>query len=57
MWQIDSFICDVYMAHKRVVYGRVSRAITLKTVLYVQIIVRMRGPYNSQTNIYSTKKK
>jgi len=57
MWEIYYFICDVYMAHKHVVYAGASRALTLKTVSYLQITVHMRVLYNSQTNIYWTKKK
>jgi len=57
MWEIHYFICDVYMAHKHVLYAGDSRALTLKTVSYPQITVRMRVLYNSQAHIYLTKKK
>jgi len=56
MWEIYYFICDVYLAHKQVVYAGASRAWTLKTVSSVQITVRMRVLYNSQTNIYLTRR-
>jgi hypothetical protein len=57
MWEMNCFICDVYMTHKCVVYAGASHALTLKTLSYLQITVRMRVLYNSQTNIYLTKKK
>jgi len=42
------------MAHKHVVYAGASRALTLKTLSYLQITVRMRVLYNFQRNIYLT---
>jgi hypothetical protein len=57
MWEIYYFICDVRMAHKHVVYAGASRPLSLQTVSYLQITVRVRILYNSQTNIYLTKQK
>jgi hypothetical protein len=57
MWEIYSFICDVYLAHKHVVYDRTLRVLTFKTMQYLQITVHMRVPYHSHTNIYLTKQK
>lgn len=57
MWEIYYFICDVYMAYKCVVHAGASLALTLKTVSYLPITVRVRVLYNSQIKVYLTKKK